>query len=119
MLPRGPSLGVVAAGALLTTGGCGGGNGDGEEAPATAAVTIAGFGFDPDPVRIRAGGTITWTNADEAPHTAETAAGRPGAFDTGRLGLGDQGEITLDEPGTFAYYCVFHRFMTGTVEVVE
>ncbi|MEX2194436.1 MAG: plastocyanin/azurin family copper-binding protein [Thermoleophilaceae bacterium] len=117
MRPSRTIAAVAAVAALLIAGGCGGG--DDGDAPATAAVTIAGFEFDPDPVRVRAGATITWTNADEAPHTAEADSGAPAPFDTGRLGLGDQAEVTLETPGTYQYFCVFHRFMTGTVEVVE
>ena len=65
---------------------------------------------------MNAGGTVRWTNSDKAPHTAQTGGE---GFDTGRLGLGEVKEVTIEEPGTYSYYCVFHRFMTGTVEVVE
>jgi plastocyanin len=100
---------ALAAAALLSIGGCGG-----DEAPAGAEVLVAGFEFEADPVRVRAGTAVTWRNADEAPHTA---TGR--TFDTGRLRLGEAGEVEFSEPGSYPYYCVFHRFMTGTVEVVE
>ena len=99
----------MAVAALLLMAGCGG-----EDAPAGAEVLVAGFKFQADPIRVRAGTAVSWTNADEAPHTATG-----GAFDTGRLRLGETGEITFKEAGSYPYYCIFHRFMTGTVEVVE
>jgi plastocyanin len=55
----------------------------------------------------------------KAPHTAETEAGTPGDFDTERLDTGEKKGVRLDRPGKLAYFCVYHRFMTGTVEVVE
>lgn len=104
---------AVAAAALLLLGGCGG---DSDAAPESVRADIAGFAFEPDPLRVKAGGTVTWRNVDKAPHTAETD---DDGFDTGRLDTGDSRAVTIDEPGTYRYFCVFHRFMTGTVEVVE
>ena len=46
-----------------------------------------------------------------------TATGDDEAFDTGDLDLDEQGEVTFDEPGSYPYYCRFHAFMRGTVEV--
>lgn len=34
-------------------------------------------------------------------------------------GEGATGSLTFDEPGTYAYYCLFHPFMKSTVEVTE
>lgn len=79
-------------------------------------ANIASFKFTPDPIRVKAGGTVTWVNQDRAPHTAETE--RAG-FDTKRLDLGEKKVVRLDRPGTYRYFCVYHRFMEGTVEVVE
>ena len=112
---RRSSAAAGAAVAALLLAGCGGDD-DGADVPETAKADIAGFAFVPDPIRVKAGGTVTWRNADKAPHTAETGDAR---FDTGRLDTGESKAVTLDEPGKYTYYCVFHRFMTGTVEVVE
>lgn len=107
------SAALAAAVALLVVG-CGGD--DEPDAPESAMADIAGFRFEPDPIRIAAGGTVTWRNVDKAPHTAETDGE---GFDTGRLDTGESKTVTIEEPGTYRYFCVFHRFMTGTVEVVE
>ena len=40
-------------------------------------------------------------------------------FDTKRRALGNGSAIRLDKPGKFQYFCVYHRFMEGTVEVLE
>ncbi len=109
---------VVFAGLVLAA--CGGGDEDpaatseAQEASATTEVDISDFKYVPEAITVAAGDTVTWTNSDEAPHTA-TADDE--AFDTGDLDLGDEGEITFDEPGSYPYYCRFHAFMRGTVEV--
>ena len=84
------------------------------EASATTEVDIANFEYVPETVSVSAGDMVTWTNSDEAPHTA-TADDE--AFDTGDLDRGDEGEVTFDTPGSYPYYCRFHAFMKGTVEV--
>ncbi len=102
---------------VLLAVGCGDGGSDGGTAKSAVKVNIASFKFVPDPIEIKAGGTVTWVNRDKAPHTAE---GEPKpAFDTGRLNLGQSKAVRFDRPGRFTYFCDFHRFMTGTVEVVE
>ena len=96
--------------------GCGGGDDGNPNAdsasPASLTVNIADFKFLPNETTVKLGGTVTFVNRDKAPHTAETAA-----FDTGRLDRGDSKQIRLDKPGTYEYFCDFHRFMTATVEV--
>jgi plastocyanin len=111
---------VVVLVMAAVVAGCGGGD---DEAPAATtstagstadAVDIADFAFSPETVTVEAGTDLTFTNADDASHTA-TADG--GEFDTGTLKKGDSGAITLDQPGTYTYFCRFHPFMKGTVEV--
>ncbi len=78
------------------------------------AVEIVEFLYDPEDLTVPAGTTVTWTNQDQAPHTATA---EDSSFDTDTLQKGDAGEVTLDDPGTYAYYCRFHRFMEATVTV--
>lgn len=85
-------------------------------AVATTEVAIASFKFVPPVIRVAPGARITFTNRDKAPHTAETVKK---SFDTGRLDLGEQGVVSVDGPGTYRYYCVYHRFMEATVLVTE
>ena len=53
------------------------------------------------------------TNDDGAAHTLTADDGK---FDTGRLDGGKQATITIDEPGTYAYHCDIHNYMTGVIE---
>ena len=61
------------------------------------------------------GGSVTWTNRDTAPHTA-TAQDR-GALRSGTLEEDEGYTATFDTPGTYGYFCEFHRDMDGTVVV--
>ena len=119
------ALAAVAAVAGGVAAGCGGDDDDpatpaaamaqgGGGGASTDLVAIADFAFDPETVTVDAGTKLAWTNDDEAPHTATAD---DGSFDTGTLKLDDTGAVALDQPGTYTYYCRFHPFMKGTVEV--
>ncbi len=100
--------------------GCGGGDDGADDAPAPkrgVADQIASFAFVPEDIVVKTGGSVTWTNRDKAPHTAETDPGTRGAFDTGRLDRGESKAIRFRTAGKFRFYCVYHRFMVGTVDV--
>jgi plastocyanin len=79
-------------------------------------VAIADFAFDPPSLEVPVGTTVTWSNQDDAPHTATAD---DGGFDTGRLDQGQSASQTFDEPGSFAYHCEFHPDMTATIVVVD
>lgn len=91
------------------------GSGRAEDAPGDALVRIARFVFEPRALVITAGDSITWRNADTAPHTATA---KDGTWDTGMLEKGDQRRLTFHTPGDYTYFCVFHPHMTGRVTVV-
>ena len=116
-----PALGAC----LVLLAGCGDSDDEktsttsGGGAPSAVDVEIASFDFKPKTVKVKAGGSITWTNRDKAEHTAQTDNGAKGAFNTKDLKKGDAKKITFDEPGTYPYYCIYHRFMTGKVEVTR
>ncbi len=106
----------------------GGDDRSGASAPATAAaaapaatnrVEIRDFLFSPASVTVEAGVKLTFTNADDAPHTATsgTSPKPDGRFDTGTLAKGKSASVTLSEPGTYSYYCSIHPFMKATVTV--
>ena len=105
---------ALALGALAL-GACGGDD-DGGGAPATVKVDIVKFRFGPPTITVKAGEEVSWRNSDVAPHTA-TAANRKD-FDTGTLKTGQSDAITFRKPGTYAYICLFHPFMRGTVKVL-
>ena len=76
--------------------------------------------FVPSTVVITAGGTITWENTDTAAHTASsgTAAGGPdGVFDSSLIMASGSYSVTLDDEGTYPYFCMVHPWMQGTVIV--
>jgi len=102
------------------TGGTASSGGEGSAAPAaqSATVDIATFDYAPKTITVKAGGSVTWMNSDNANHTATQSPGGSG-FDTGTLGQGDSKTVTFKQPGSFQYICLFHAFMHGTVEVVK
>lgn len=114
-----PALGLVACGGGDEQPGGGGAASGGGQAGAEATVDIQDFKFSPETVKVEVGGAVTFANADKAKHNAQTENDADGAFNTNDLQMGDTKAVTFDEPGKFAYYCIYHRFMTGTVEVSE
>ena len=117
----------LAAGLLLVVAlaSCGGDDGSaggaepdggGPAASATADVTVEAFTFAPDPIEVEAGTTITFTNGDDIDHTV-TAGTRedptPEVFDGPLPEEGSTFEVTLDEPGTYDYYCSLHGTTTA------
>jgi plastocyanin len=120
------ALSTVLIGSMVAACGSdddGGGGDDGGAAPSGGAtVTIATFNFDPDPLEVAAGTVITFTNEDAIDHTV-TAGTRetptPEVFDGELPEKGTTFELTLDEPGTYEYFCRIHQGpgMTGVIEV--
>lgn len=76
------------------------------------AVAIQDFKFVPAIIEVAVGDTITFTNNDSAPHTGTA---NDGSFDTGRLGKGESGTVTIAAAGTFDYICALHPSMKGQV----
>lgn len=69
--------------------------------------------FTPASVTVAAGGTVTWTGTDAEPHTV-TATGR---FDSGIIAARGTYRRTFPTAGTYAYVCIIHPGMAGTVVV--
>ena len=80
----------------------------------TMTVSIKGFAFNPPNATLAPGTTVTWVNDDQAPHTTTA---NDGAFDSGTLQPGQSYSFTFDKPGTYAYHCNIHPYMTGTITV--
>lgn len=91
----------------------------GAPAPASVRVPIDRFKYRPRVVQVGAGGRVTWTNFDRAPHTSTSDRDSVKEFDTGTLRTGESRTIRFDNVGQYPYYCELHPFMTGTVEVVD
>jgi plastocyanin len=94
------------------------GAGSGPETTGSATVTgsvrIADFRFDPTVLTVSRGTVVTWTNYDDAPHTA-TADSK--TWDTGMLNKGDSASITFDKVGEYGYYCAVHPAMKARIIV--
>jgi plastocyanin len=77
-------------------------------------VQIDNFTFAPQRIVVQAGTTVTWTNADDAPHTVVSTTKR---FKSGALDTTDKFSFTFATPGTYEYFCSLHPHMTGIVVV--
>ncbi len=95
---------TLAAGALASQG-----------APAAdAKVQIDQYAFLPQRITVKAGATVTWTNDDDDSHTV---ASNSKLFKSKALDTGDKFSFTFTTPGTYAYICSVHPYMTGAVVV--
>ena len=77
-------------------------------------VKIDNFAFAPQRIVVQAGTTVTWTNADDAPHTVVSTTK---LFKSSALDTEDKFSFTFATPGTYDYFCSLHPHMTGTVVV--
>jgi plastocyanin len=84
-------------------------------APATdAEVDIDQFTFLPQRITVKPGTTVTWTNDDDDSHTVASSSK---LFKSKALDTGDKFSFTFTTPGTYAYVCSVHPYMTGAVVV--
>ena len=82
--------------------------------PPAASVQIANFTFKSQVLTVKPGTTVTWTNADDIPHTVVS---KDGLFKSKVLDSGDRFSFTFAKPGQFGYFCSLHPHMTGTIIV--
>lgn len=80
----------------------------------TATVKIDNFSFSPSTLQIKAGTKVTWTNADDIPHTVVSD---DKVFKSKALDTDDKFSFTFDKPGTYPYFCSLHPKMTAKVVV--
>ncbi len=85
-----------------------------EKPPAAAEVKIDNFTFGPATVTVAAGGTVTWINRDDIPHTVVST---DKLFKSKALDTDDKYSYTFAKAGTYSYFCGLHPKMTGTVVV--
>ncbi len=77
-------------------------------------VAIKEYKYDAQTLTVPVGTTVTWTNEDPDMHTV-TATDR--AFSSTGLDYDEKYSYTFTAPGTYAYYCALHPFMTGQIVV--
>jgi plastocyanin len=114
---------ALAAIAVLVGGCGGGGDSTSTTGPASGSgsagggseVTIADYTYDPAEITVSKGTTVVFANQDSTAHTATSKDS--GVFESGAIEPGKSGKVTLRKTGSFAYYCAFHPFMKGTIEV--
>lgn len=77
--------------------------------------------YVPNTIHASVGQIITFDNVDGNHHTVTSVTSgtteHDGLFDSGLLSPGEKYELTLDEKGTYSYYCALHTGMQGTVIV--
>ncbi|MGV0795253.1 cupredoxin domain-containing protein [Mycolicibacterium sp. XJ1819] len=84
------------------------------EAEAAATITIENMSFG-DPITVAPGAQIAVENNDSAEHSVTSQT--DGQFDV-HVDGGQQGTlIAPTEPGEYAFYCIYHPSMTGTLIV--
>lgn len=108
-------LGGVLTGAAVSAG-LGMVRAEAVAGPTTHRIVIRKFAFVPARLEIKTGEAVEWTNDDIAPHTA---TGRDGSWDTGELARGESRSVAFSAPGRAAFYCRFHRRMTGEIVVAD
>src|SRR5690348_1171129 len=107
------ALGALMTSLLILTFGTG--TGVAVAQGASASVSIQNFAFSPGTIQVSAGTTVTWTNNDQTTHTVTAD---DGSFDSGDVAPGGTFSMTFTTPGTFAYHCKIHPFMTASIVVM-
>lgn len=117
---------VLGTGAVAVFGGAGSDSGGSSESAATGEpvdeIVIDDFDYIPTEATVEAGAEITFVNDDTVVHTATSgdAPSSDGTFNTSAIEEGGAtGTVTVEEPGTYAYFCDFHPTMEATLKVVE
>lgn len=112
-------LRLAGGGLLIGVMGAASCGGEGESST-TVNMTDA-LRFDPETVTVGRGGTVTWTNTSQIPHTATCdpklavdpahvslpAGAEP--WDSGLVQQGASWSRTFETPGTYQYFCVPHE----------
>ncbi|QHA10046.1 amidase [Streptomyces broussonetiae] len=95
------------------------GSTDAPDAPVSGvAVTIRNFAFSPATLKVPVGTTVTWTDQDTDTHTV-TSTGSGGPLHSPALATHATYSYRFTTPGTYAYLCTIHPFMTAEVEVTR
>ena len=88
--------------------------GEAAAAANSATVRIDNFNFTPPALVVAPGTTVTWTNADDSPHTVRE---KDGKFKSAALDTDDSFSQTFTAPGEYDYFCSIHPYMAGKIVV--
>ena len=86
----------------------------GAAAGGATVVRIANLSFTAREVHVRTGTRVRWVNGEQVQHSVTAD---DGSFDSGLIEPGQTYERVFDRPGSYAYHCTPHPFMTGRVIV--
>ncbi|HBC47913.1 MAG TPA: copper-binding protein [candidate division Zixibacteria bacterium] len=78
-------------------------------------VNIQNFAFSPASLPIAMGDTVVWTNNDSAPHTVTSNSGTE--LQSAQFTPGQTFQHIFPAAGGFAYHCIVHPSMMGSVTV--
>ena len=85
------------------------------DAGAGTNVNLPGYTPADITVVIGVNNTVKWVNNDNMPHTVTAV---DDSFDSGNLDAGESFVHTFNKTGTYAYLCVYHHWMHGSVTVL-
>ena len=84
-------------------------------APSPALIVhTKDFAYLPKEAKVNVGDTILFVNDDESAHTITADEG---SFDSGYMPKDAKWSYTFTKPGTFAYFCTYHKFMRASITV--
>jgi plastocyanin len=78
------------------------------------------FSLSPSVLDVKTNETVTWQNNDADIHTVTTGTtslGFDGRIDSGVITAGKSFSYKFGKAGVYGYYCLFHPWMTGLVNV--
>jgi plastocyanin len=84
------------------------------QAASGPSVGIANFNFVAADLTVPAGTTVVWTNHDDVQHTVNAS---DNSFSSPPIDSEGQFSHAFATPGTYAYFCSIHPFMTAKVIV--
>ena len=82
----------------------------------TVEVTIRDYRFSPQEIRIKAGESVKWINAEKRTSHSVLFPAENG-IESERLFPDESWQRTFKQPGVYKYRCGPHEEMTGTVIV--
>jgi plastocyanin len=89
----------------------------GSTAKSAVQVIMKNTRFTPMNIKVKAGGTITWTNKDPFAHTVTYGSGPGVKFNSGNVDGGSTFKQKFRTAGQINYVCKIHPNQTGTITV--